>query len=71
LVLDPHQAIEGGIEFVSELVERLEIPHLGSFGLSQANIAELIGPARRASSMRYNPVVLSDDALTDILHKAL
>jgi hypothetical protein len=32
--------------------------------------ADLVSLARQASSMRYNPVTLSDAALTEILQKA-
>ncbi|MCL4207492.1 MAG: hypothetical protein KJ000_33835 [Pirellulaceae bacterium] len=33
-------------------------------------VADLVSLARKASSMRYNPVTLSDAALTEILQKA-
>jgi alcohol dehydrogenase class IV len=64
-------AVETGIQIVSELVDQLQIPRLGSFGLTPDGIAGLVELARQASSMRYNPIVLSDEALTEILQKAL
>ena len=65
------EAIETGIDFVRELVRRLEIPGLRRFGLGENQVAEMVGLARQASSMRSNPVVLSEEALADILRKAL
>lgn len=64
-------AIEAGIRHVAELTDRLGIPRLGPHGLTPAAIPELVALARRASSMRYNPVVLSDDALATILRQAM
>ena len=59
------------LRFVIELVDQLQIPRLGDFGLTPESIPELVELARKASSMRYNPIVLSDEALGDILQKAL
>lgn len=69
--LEVSPAIECGLGFVLELVRRLEIPGLRRFGLGEHHVAEMVGWARQASSMRYNPVVLSDEALSDVLRKAL
>ncbi len=65
------EAIQNGLDFVQELVHRLEIPGLRRFGLGEHQVAEMVGLARQASSMRYNPVVLSEAALSDILRRAL
>ena len=64
------QAIEAAVAFLDDLVHRLDIPPLSQFGLEPDRFPELIGLARQASSMRYNPVPLTDAALTEILHKA-
>lgn len=63
-------AIEAGIRFLNDLVDQLQIPPLRQFGLTPDGFADLVALARQASSMRYNPVTLSDAALTEILHKA-
>ncbi|MCD6289889.1 MAG: iron-containing alcohol dehydrogenase [Anaerolineae bacterium] len=63
--------IDAGIEFVTNLVRDLHIPKLSEFGMTEADIPDLVERAKRASSMRYNPVRLSDEALADILRKAL
>jgi alcohol dehydrogenase class IV len=69
--LSDDEAIERGIRVTAELAERLRIPRLSDFGLNRDNVTELVRLAGKASSMRYNPVVLSEDALTGILEKAM
>ncbi len=68
--LPDNQAIEAGVRFLEQLVEQLEIPRLSDFGLRPEGFAPLIARARRSSSMRYNPVTLSDTALEAILRHA-
>jgi alcohol dehydrogenase class IV len=69
--LDAESAVEAGIQFTHQLAADLGIPPLSRFGLSRENLAELVGLARQASSMKYNPVVLSEAALTEVLEQAL
>ena len=64
-------AIDAGLRHVFDLVDRLRIPRLRDFGLTPERIPELVSLARQASSMRYNPVALSDESLCDILEKAM
>ncbi|MFV1966518.1 MAG: iron-containing alcohol dehydrogenase [Pirellulaceae bacterium] len=64
-------AIDEGIRFTANLVEQLQIPRLSKFGLTADQIPELVDLAKKASSMRYNPVDLSDASLRDILTKAM
>jgi alcohol dehydrogenase class IV len=49
----------------------LRIPRLNSFGLTSEKISVLAELAEKASSMRYNPVVLSQQTLCEILEKAV
>jgi alcohol dehydrogenase class IV len=53
------------------LVAEFKIPGLGHYGLTEARIAEMVELAKRSSSMRYNPVVLADEVLADILRSAI
>jgi alcohol dehydrogenase class IV len=52
------------------LVRQLRIPPLADYGLTAERIPELVALGRRASSMRYNPVELSEAALADVLRQA-
>jgi alcohol dehydrogenase class IV len=60
-----------GVMWVEKLTKDLGIPGLASYGLRTAHFADLIAKAKNASSMRGNPVALSDDELTEILQTAL
>jgi alcohol dehydrogenase class IV len=64
-------AIAAGVRCTQDLVQQLDIPPLGTYGLTEAAIPDLVALARQASSMRYNPVVLSDEALAWVLRQAI
>jgi alcohol dehydrogenase class IV len=60
-----------GVTRVRGLCAEMEIPPLRVAGLSIADCDQLIPLARRASSMRGNPMELSDEELRGILEAAL
>ena len=62
---------EDGIAFVVSLCRTLEIPGLARHGLAASNLPLLVTRAREASSMRGNPVTLTDAELTEIAERAL
>lgn len=64
-------AIDAGIEFTASLARDLAIPPLSRFGFDEQDIAPMVALARKSSSMRYNPVALSDEALAGILRRAM
>ena len=49
----------------------LNLPHLSAFGLLDSHISQMVELAKRASSMRYNPVTLDDATLSEVLRQAL
>jgi alcohol dehydrogenase class IV len=65
------RVLPGGLARCSELVAQLKVPRLGKFGIAESDVPAMVDLARRASSMRYNPVELSDESLGDILRKSL
>jgi alcohol dehydrogenase class IV len=69
--LSEAEAIDACIGFVAGLARELKIPALAQFGLAEPDVAEMVGLARRASSMRFNPVALSDEALAVALRAAI
>ena len=71
LLLGDEEAIDMGLEFVADLVRELNVPGLSSFGLTAERIPEMVALAGKSSSMKYNPVRLSDQVLTEILESAL
>jgi alcohol dehydrogenase class IV len=70
-VQDDDEAIDAGVKVARDLVRELGIPRLGSFGLRDKDVPGIVGRARKASSMRYNPVDLDEDVLVGILRAAI
>ena len=60
-----------GIEWLRSAAMELQIPPLSRWGLTEADIPELAGHARRASSMKGNPVALEKDTLMAVIRRAL
>jgi alcohol dehydrogenase class IV len=64
-------SIDDGIEWTAALCHALEVPGLARYGLTVDRIPELIDKARAASSMKGNPIALTDDELTEIARASL
>ncbi len=62
---------EVGVGWASKLVADLGIPGLGHYGLKREHVAELVGKAAHASSMKANPLPLTPEELSAILQRAL
>jgi len=62
---------EDGIQWAQQMVEKLNIPSLSAFGLTPSDFPALVEKAKKASSMKGNPVVLSDESLMLILEKSI
>jgi alcohol dehydrogenase class IV len=60
-----------GANWVASLTKDLSIPGLASYGLRESDFTGLIAKAKNASSMRANPVTLTDAELAEILRNAL
>jgi len=67
----PDAAAEEGAEWVGELCEALAISGLAAQGLTAADRDAAVAKSRKASSMRGNPIELTDDELHGILEGAL
>ncbi len=65
--LGHNEALDSCQRFLFDLVAKLNVSPLCEFGLAAANIPDMVALARKASSMRYNPVVLSDETLSHVL----
>jgi alcohol dehydrogenase class IV len=67
----PEASPEDAITWLAELTSAMSIPGLASYGLNQDAIATVVTAAQRASSMRGNPIELSDQAVTEIVTRSL
>ena len=62
---------DDGTTWLRELAADLKIPGLSTYGITEDDFPSIIDKAKRASSMKANPVDLTDDELADILQSAL
>ncbi len=60
-----------GLEWVRKLVADLRIPPLGSYGIKNEHTAQLVEKAAKSSSMKANPIVLTETELAEVLRRAL
>jgi len=68
---DQNATILSGVNFLKQLAEDLKIPALSNFGMNRQHVEEVVEKAKKASSMKGNPIQLSDEALKEILLKAI
>ena len=70
LTNDPGANIEDGVEWVKDLAEHLQIPGLGDIGIKKSDFDKIIEKSKAASSMKKNPIPLSESTLAAILEEA-
>jgi alcohol dehydrogenase class IV len=63
--------VADGPAWLQRLCTDLEVPPLSRFGLTGKDIPQVALQAQKASSMKGNPIGLSEVELADILHRAL
>ena len=64
---NPTARPEAAAGWLTELTTALQIPGLRTYGLTDADTAEVVAAAQRASSMKGNPIELTDDEVAEIL----
>jgi len=68
---DPSATVEQGVAALAALVEKCGVPGLGAFGLTEGDFDDVVKKSKESSSMKGNPVALSDEELKDMLRRAL
>jgi alcohol dehydrogenase class IV len=68
---DPHATADTGVEYVEKLVADLPVSRLGTFGIREEHVADLVAKAVSASSMKANPITLTADELAQTLRRAM
>jgi alcohol dehydrogenase class IV len=63
--------LEDAIAWLQELTAALSIPGLASYRLTEDEIPAMVTAAQRASSMRGNPIELSDAEVTEIVTRSM
>jgi alcohol dehydrogenase class IV len=64
-------SIDEGVDWIAGLCRTLEVPGLSRYGMTAARIPELVTKARAASSMKGNPLPLTDAELVEIAAASL
>jgi alcohol dehydrogenase class IV len=67
----PGARAEEGIEWLKELSAALKISPLAAYGVKKSDFPVIAAEAKKANSMKGNPVELADDELAEILENAL
>jgi alcohol dehydrogenase class IV len=67
----PDASVEDGLAWIRETIARLAVPGLAAYGVRPADAGDIAADAARSSSMRGNPVPLSDDDLRAVVRGAL
>jgi alcohol dehydrogenase class IV len=62
---------EDALAWLRDLIVELKIPGLSVYGLQVSDLPELAQKAARASSMKANPILLTQPELEQILQDAL
>jgi alcohol dehydrogenase class IV len=60
-----------GVAWVHDLCAALAIAPLSAFGMTGADLLAVVSQAQKASSMKGNPIPLTDEEATNILRQAL
>jgi alcohol dehydrogenase class IV len=68
---EPDARPEDAISWLDDLTTALAIPGLAGYGLQESEMAAVVAAAQRASSMRANPIPLTDAEVREIVTRSL
>ncbi|MBN1486291.1 MAG: iron-containing alcohol dehydrogenase [Anaerolineae bacterium] len=62
---------EDGANWIKELCDHLQVPGLASYGIQENDFPAILERVSRSSSMKGNPIQLTEDELREILQRSL
>lgn len=62
---------EDGVAWLRELCRDLQVQPLSAYGMSEADVPDLVERAKRTSSMRGNPIPLTEDEIGEIVRRSM
>ena len=68
--LTGNAALDGLVRTLRDWTDRLELPHLSHFGVTETDVERIVANSR-GSSMKTNPVVLRDDEIAELVKRRL
>jgi alcohol dehydrogenase class IV len=66
----PHATAPDGVAWIAALCQDLEIPPLRTYGVTGNDLALLVEKAAQSSSMKGNPIVLTEEELRQIISRS-
>jgi alcohol dehydrogenase class IV len=67
----PHSNADDAVWWLTELCAKFEIPPLRSYGVAEGQVPELVAKAAKASSMKGNPIELTEPEMTELISRAI
>jgi alcohol dehydrogenase class IV len=67
----PHATAGDAVTWVAALCRKLEVPPLRTYGVTASDLPVIVEKAAQASSMKGNPIVLTEEELLEIVSRAL
>ena len=67
----PHATALDGVAWIEDLCRELEIPPLRTYGVTATDLALVSEKAAQSSSMKGNPIVLTEQELGEIASRSL
>jgi alcohol dehydrogenase class IV len=63
--------VSDGISWVRNLCSKLQVPRLAEYGIKQADFSTIVTNSKNASSMKGNPILLTETELVQVLERAV
>jgi alcohol dehydrogenase class IV len=63
--------VDDGANWIGELVQSLGVPPLRTYGITAGDASAVVQKAERASSMKANPISLTEEELTGVFAESL
>lgn len=60
-----------GINWIQELCSQLQVPRLAEYGIEKADLSTIVAKSKDASSMKGNPILLTETEMLEVLQLAL
>jgi alcohol dehydrogenase class IV len=67
----PNAEVDESITWIKDLTNDLNIPKLSKFGLKEEMFSVIVEKSQKSSSMKGNPIQLTDGEITEILYKVM
>lgn len=71
LTNDPNASIQDSFVWIEALCEDLNFPGLTTYGIAESHFEDVIANAQKSSSMKGNPIRLTEQEMQDILLRSL